>query len=476
MVDSSRVFVGVIFLVLSLPIYSQVIASNEDASSDDVSPEFEWVNEDHRLSDQSYHWSYPINKSDFSTVRHPVPIGKPSSISLSPSGDFVVSIHQIGCVSLIWTNWSMGMQVYCHNVNLGADITIGQVAISPDESFLAICTQPYHFTSGGMIQNWAQIHTVSVLNYSTNPKGSLGGNSWSTISGIGLIIERQGHDYSECDDIGFHNKTGNLIALFDKHETLESQGSIEFHEHDLCCSCCDFYIYTNESTGEGYRRTVNQSGFEMDQIGNVTWPKTHENSIWSDPSSGEYGAVPPGNHDSILQNNPYFLEMMLNGGIIYYNGDFGLISRSIAILDSTEAQGATPVDIEFALILLLLLTPILVMASSTVNSAVSSRLGSIPLISEDAIRSSHYSQWNVKSRDIVTGTVSTFGQGVIAVIVGSIYLSIILAGYAIYISLVIAYYALIAYLMIAGIFLLAVGYTAGLICFLPLVILGALFG
>ena len=116
------------------------------------------------------------------------------------------------------------------------------------------------------------------------------------------------------------------------------------------------------------------------------------------------------------------------------------------------------------------------MASSTVNSAVSSRLGSIPLISEDAIRSSHYSQWNVKSRDIVTGTVSTFGQGVIAVIVCSIYLSIILAGYAIYISLVIAYYALIAYLMIAGIFLLAVGYTAGLICFLPLVILGALFG
>ena len=112
----------------------------------------------------------------------------------------MVSIHQIGGVRLIWTNWSMGMQVYCHNVNLGADITIGQVAISPDESFLAICTQPYHFTSGGMIQNWAQIHTVSVLNYSTNPKGSLGGNSWSTISGIGLIIERQGHDYSECDD------------------------------------------------------------------------------------------------------------------------------------------------------------------------------------------------------------------------------------------------------------------------------------
>lgn len=318
MTDSSRVIVGVIIVVLSLPVYSQVIASNEDASSDDLNPEFEfeWVSEG-LISN----WNYPLNKSDSHTQRHPVPIGKPSSISLSPSGNFVVSLHEIGCVSLIWTNGLKEMQVYCHGVNLEKEIEIGQVAISPDESFLAICTQPWHY------QNHAQIYTVPVLNYSTNLE--------TRLAGIGLIPENQGHDYSECDDIGFHNKTGNLVALFDKHESLESQGSIEFHEHDLCCSCCDFYVVTNETTGEGYRRAVNLSGFEMDQIGNVTWPMADEYSIWLDTASGNYGFEI---NNSILQNNPDFLEMMVNSGVVYLNSEGGLSKYTFRMIADSSYQ------------------------------------------------------------------------------------------------------------------------------------------
>lgn len=308
-------------------------------------------------------WDYQINKSVYGHNDHPVPIGKPKSISLSLSGDFVVSVHEIGCVSLIWTDGSMEMQVYCHTWVVGSTqyINIGHVAISPDESFLAMCTQPYNRSSGEIIEKWAQIHTVSVLNYSTNPRGATGGDSWSTISGSNLIDEygEQRYNYSECDSIGFHNVTGNLVGLFDKHETNESQGSIEFHEHDLCCSCCDFPVIFNETTGEMIGRTANQSGFDMTQIDNVTWPKVHENEIWLDGESLVLENIPSGNHDSILQNNPDIMEMMLNGGLIYYNGDSGLSKFTIITVDSDNDSNEGISDLILIFLFLILLIGII---------------------------------------------------------------------------------------------------------------------
>ena len=343
-----------VVLIFSLSALAGSLGQGEEGEGSAIGiTEYNWTQE--TLST----WDYEINKSVFGTNRHPVPIGKPSSIYLSPSGDFMVSVHRIGCVSLVWTNQSMEMQVYCHTavVNPVKYINIGHIAISPDESFLAICTQPYQYTSGGMAQNWAQIHTVSVLNYSTNPKGATGGDSWSTISGNNLIDEygEQRHDYSECDSIGFHNVTGNLVGLFDKHETNESQGSIEFHEHDLCCSCCDFPVIFNETTGEMIGRTANQSGFDMTQIGNVSWPKVHQNEIWLDGESLVLENIPSGNHDSILRNNPDIMEMMLNGGLIYYNGDSGLSKFTIITVDSVNESNVGISDGLFIFLFLILI-------------------------------------------------------------------------------------------------------------------------
>ena len=132
MTFSSRVIVGAFILILSLPFYSQVIATNEDVSNDDENPEYiiEWANEEIIADWDSSSGPY-------------VPIGKALTHSIAPSGDFIVSVHSNACFSLVWTDQlenhrPFPMQVYCvasQLINgLQFQLPVSSIAISPDES------------------------------------------------------------------------------------------------------------------------------------------------------------------------------------------------------------------------------------------------------------------------------------------------------------------------------------------------------
>ncbi len=333
MVDSSRVFVGVIFLVLSLPIYSQVIASNEDASSDDLNPEFEfeWVREEFLAR-----WDYTI----FENTPRDQKLQPPRGLSISSSGNFIVASHDNGCVSLIWTNMSIDMQLYCQFEYLWGDYftpagrSFASVAFSPDETFLAICLEGKQHSPSNITS--VQVVTVPIGDVTSNTSTWVN-HIFNGIFGLGgenLLVSR--YNYSTCDSIGFHNNTGDLVVLFDNNGN-EAQGSLVFNDPNLCCTCCNYFI-VNETTGEGHTRAVNRSGFEMDQIGNVTWSQNlneHVSNIWVDTTSGEYGYG--GINNTMLQNNPDFLERMVNGGIIYLKSDTGLSEYTIRMkVDSSH--------------------------------------------------------------------------------------------------------------------------------------------
>ena len=88
---------------------------------------------------------------------------------------------------------------------------------------------------------------------------------------------------------------------------------------------------------------------------------------------------------------------------------------------------------------------------------------------EDKVKSLHRDNWNKTGKpNFYSITRDGFG--------GLIGVAVISAFYTLYAALVIAYYLTIAYLFLSGIILLAVGYVAGLICFLPVIILGMIFG
>ncbi len=88
---------------------------------------------------------------------------------------------------------------------------------------------------------------------------------------------------------------------------------------------------------------------------------------------------------------------------------------------------------------------------------------------ENKVKSLHRDNWNKTGKpNFYSNTRDGFG--------GLIGVAVISAFYTLYAALVIAYYLTIAYLFLSGIILLAVGYVAGLICFLPVIILGMIFG
>nr|AIF22138.1 hypothetical protein [uncultured marine group II/III euryarchaeote SAT1000_07_H02] len=91
---------------------------------------------------------------------------------------------------------------------------------------------------------------------------------------------------------------------------------------------------------------------------------------------------------------------------------------------------------------------------------------------EERVRGLHHDNWNKPTRPVGSDVASIVGGGIMAFFGGIA----ILGFYSLYAVLMIAAYMTIAYLVIAGIALLALGYMAGLICFLPLLLLGALFG
>ena len=144
--------------------------------------------------------------------------------------------------------------------------------------------------------------------------------------------------------------------------------------------------------------------------------------------------------------------------------------------DSGPSFDARNSGINLGIILFLIAVPIMVMFSTTANSFLSSTLGSLPLISKDAITRSHYSQWDVEKREIFRDATGIAGQGIIASVAGVIYATALLTAYVIYIVGVVVLYAIYAYLIISGVVLLALGYVAGIICFLPIILLAAIAG
>ena len=575
MTFSSRVIVGAFILILSLPFYSQVIATTEDVSNDDENPEYiiEWANEEIIADWDSSSGPY-------------VPIGKALTHSIAPSGDFIVSVHSNACFSLVWTDQlenhrPFPMQVYCvasQLINgLQFQLPVSSIAISPDESTLAVCTNAHGTYWQGGAPDEPNVYLIPIHDF-PNHNFSHWNGVYSRVGYHGLL-STEDNSLAICDSIGFDNETGEVVTVWRNFlpDDFDGQCRITLTDNEdgrwvnLPISSRGWFMldsllttYEGRScTDDGNPITIifnasDQRIVDIEQIGNVTWGTNPANPpflIWFDSISGNFGY---GRNSTILQNDPDFLEMMAYGGIAYQESN-GLWRYSISISERTTDRDRTYEDYhanynhtkregwnfgshpeaildsfaggkltyaeaserlqsnhgwsmleitdsldplirtheasvelardrsamgnsgkramgDFAPALLLLIVPLFAMFSTTANSVLSSTLGSLPLISKDAITRSHYSQWDVEQRDLFRETSTLAGQGIISIIAGVIYATAVLTGYAIYIAGVIVFYAIYAYLIISGVVLLALGYVAGIICFLPIVLLAAIAG